>query len=126
MSYTYSTDALVAAHTAFRDLVDAQAGSASVDITDAAGTVLGTITLADPSGSVDGATGQLTFSDDGSSYTASADGMAAWAEIKDGAGTMHLKLPAIQGASALAGFCVINTTSITSGAPLVLEGLVIG
>ncbi len=126
MSYTYSTDALVAAHTAFRDLLDAETGSATVEITDDADTVLGTITLADPSGTVSGTTGQLTFSDDGGTYSASASGEAANASLKDGAGAAHLTLPVVQGEEAVAGYCVLSSTSLTSGDPLVLSGLVIG
>lgn len=126
MSYTYSVDALVAANTAFRDLVDAQTGSASIVLTDDAGTVLGTVTLASPSASVDGATGQLAFSDDGTSHTAIADGTAVWAEIMDGAGVAHLTLPAVQDVTGLSGFCVINTITITNGAPIVLQSLLVG
>lgn len=123
---TYSVAALVAAHTAFRDLVDAGTAGGSIKIRDAADVLLATIPLSDPCGTVNGTTGQLTFSIAGRDDSADATGTAAYAEICDSDGVVYLSLPAQQGTAAVSGRVVLNTLSIVAGGPVEMLSVVVG
>lgn len=127
--YTYSVAALVAAHTAFRDLIDSHATLAgSIRIRDASDVLLGSIPLADPCGTVDGGTGQFAADvdpvprDEG----AEAGGIAAYAEICDGTGVAHLLLPCEAGTELVSGKLVLQTLTVVAGAPIELVGLLVG
>jgi hypothetical protein len=123
---TYSAAALIAAHTSFRDLIDDGTGAGSIKIRDSADVLLAQIPLDLPCGSVNGSTGQLTFSIAGPDTSADNSGVAAYAEFCDGDGGVHLSLPAIQGTSSVSGKIVMNTTNIISGGPVEILGAVIG
>lgn len=110
--YTYSAAALVAAHTSFRDLIDAGAGAGFIRIRDSADVLLAQVPLDDPCGSVNGTTGQLAFSIAGPDTSADASGTAAYGEICDSDGLAHLSLPVQVGTSPVSGFLVLNTLSI--------------
>jgi hypothetical protein len=126
-SATYSAAALTTAHTAFRDLIDSHATLAgSIKIRTAADALLATIPLTDPSGSVNNGTGQLTLTANGRDESADASGTAAYAEVCDGSGAVHLSIPCQAGAEAVSGYCVLNTLSIVIGGPVELVGAVIG
>ena len=122
---TYSAAALIAAHTSFRDLIDS--GSAGfVRIRSSADVLLAQIPLSDPCGSVNGTTGQLTFSIAGPDTSADATGTAAYGEFCDSTGAVHLSLPAQAGTSAVSGKIVINTLSIIATGPVYLISATIG
>lgn len=123
---TYSAAALVAAHTSFRDLIDAGAAAGSVKIRDASDVLLAQIPLNDPSGSVDAGTGQLTLSISGPDTNADATGTAAYAEICDSDGNVLLSMPAQAGTAPVSGFLVLNTLSIVSGTQVELVSGTIG
>lgn len=123
---TYSAAALVAAHTSFRDLIDSGASAGSIKIRDAADVLLATIPLADPCGTVNGTTGQLTITPAGRDESAEASGTAAYAEFCDSDGTVYLALPAQEGAVAVPGKLVLNTLAILSGGPVEVVSAVIG
>ncbi|MDX9896531.1 MAG: hypothetical protein RBS34_13875 [Desulfofustis sp.] len=125
-AYTYSAAALVAAHTAFRDLLDTGAGNATIKIRDASDVLLATITLADPCGSVNGTTGQLTFTVYAREDSAPAGGTAAYGEFCDVAGAVHLSLPAQEGSVAVSGYLVMNTLTVVAAAPVEVSSAVIG
>lgn len=125
-SYTYSAAALVAAHTSFRDLIDSGAGAGSIKVRDAADVLLATIPLSDPCGSVNGTTGQLTFSIAARDESADATGTAAYAEFCDSDGDVHLAMPAQAGTSAVSGKIVLNTLSIVAGGPVEVLSAVVG
>lgn len=114
---TYSVAALVAAHTAFRDLIDGGAGAGTIRIRSAADVLLATVALSDPCGTVNGTTGQLTFSIPGGDNVTTT-GAAAYGEFCSSAGTVHLALPAQEGAAAVSGKLVLNTLSLVAGGPL--------
>lgn len=124
--YTYSAAALVAAHTAFRDLIDSGAGAGFVRIRDSADALLAQVPLSDPCGTVNGTTGQLTFSIAGPDTSADASGTAAYAEFCDSDGDVHLALPAEQGSSPVSGKIVLNTLSIISGGEVTVISATIG
>ncbi len=123
---TYSAAAKIAAHTTFRDLIDAGSGAGFVRIRDAADVLLAQVPLSDPCGTVNGTTGKLDFSFDGRDEDAAAAGTAAYAEFCDSAGTVHLALPAQAGSAAVSGKIVLNTLTILLGQPVEITAASIG
>lgn len=86
MAVVYSSTVKNARLTVVRDAIDAGSSNGTLEIgTTGMGTVLATIPLADPCGSV--STGVLTFSAPVSDTNADASGTAAEARIKDSSGT---------------------------------------
>lgn len=127
--YTYSAAAKVAAHTAFRDLLDSHATvPAFLRLRTAADAVLGSISLAEPCGTVNETTGQLSFDVDPTPRDESADagGTAAYGEFCDGAGNVHLALPCEAGTVPVSGKIVMTTTTVVAGGPLELVGATVG
>lgn len=124
-SATYSAAALVAAHTSFKDLIDAGTAG-SIKIRDSSDVLLAQIPLSDPCGSVNGTTGQLTFSIAGPDSSADASGTAAYGEFCASDGTVHLSLPAQAGSVAVSGKLVLNTLSIVAGGPVAILSAIIG
>lgn len=125
-SATYSAAALIAAHTSFRDLVDSGASAGFIRIRDNADVLLAQVPLDDPCGTVNGATGQLTFSIAGPDSSADASGTAAYGEICDSDGDVHLALPAQAGTVAVSGKLVLNTLSIVATGPVSVLSATIG
>ena len=122
---TYSVAAKVAAHTAFRDLIDAGASAGVLIIYSASDDWLAEIYLTQPCGTVDGATGQLTFSIAGAGE-AVASGIAAYAALCDGDGDPHLTLPVVEGSAPASGVLVLNSTTLVSGAAVSVISAVMG
>ena len=122
---TYSAAALIAAHTSFKDLIDIGAAG-SIKIRDAADVLLAQVPLSDPCGTVNGTTGQLSFSIAGPDTSADASGTAAYGEFCDSAGLVHLALPAQAGTAAVDGKLVLNTLSIIAGGPVGVVTATIG
>lgn len=123
---TYSVAAKVAAHTALRDVIDSGAGAGYIEVRGDALQLLATIPLADPCGTVNGTTGQLTLSIAGSDTSADATGTAAYAEVCDSTGAAHLSLPAQAGTTWVAGKIVLNSLSIVTGTEVSILSAVIG
>lgn len=123
---TYSAAALIAAHTTFRDLIDAGAGAGAIKIRDASDVLLAEIPLDDPCGTVNGTTGQLTLSIAGPDSSANASGTAAYAEVCDSDGVVHLALPAQAGTTPVSGKIVINSLSIVSAGAVEIISATIG
>lgn len=126
VSATYSAAALIAAHTAFRDLVDAGSAAGFIRIRDDADVLLAEIVLGDPCGTVNGTTGQLTLDITGPDASADASGTAAYGEICDSDGVVHLSLPVVEGSSAVSNKLVLNTLTIVGGAPVEILSATIG
>ena len=123
---TYSAAALVAAHTAFKNLIDAGIAGGSIQIRDAADVLLATVPLTDPCGTVNPTTGQLTITMAGRDESADATGTAAYGEFCDSAGLVHLSLPAQAGSAAVSGKIVINSLSIVAGGPVEVLSATVG
>lgn len=84
MAVIYAAALRTTRMTAVRDAIDAGAGAGKLKIgTTAMGTVLATLTLADPSGTVSGDVLTLDFDPDISDTSADATGTAAAATITD-------------------------------------------
>lgn len=122
----FSVAARVAAHTALRDLIDAGSSAGYIAVRGDALQLLATIPLADPCGTVNGTTGQLTLSIAGSDTSADATGTAAYAEVCDSTGAVHLSLPAQAGTTWVAGKIVLNSLSIVTGTEVSILSAVIG
>lgn len=123
---TYSAAALVAAHTAFKNLIDAGGTAGSIKIRSAADVLLAQVPLAYPCGTVNGTTGQLTLAIAGPDTSADAGGTAAYAQFCDSAGLVHLALPAQAGVSAVSGYLVVNTLAVVSGSAFEVLSAVVG
>jgi hypothetical protein len=123
---TYSLAALIAARTAFRDLVDAGAGAGFIRVRNSAGVLLAQVPLVKPCGTVNGTTGVLTFALAGPDAEADATGTAAYAQVCDSTGLVHLALPALAGGSAVSGFFVMNSLSVLQGSPVEVLSAAIG
>ena len=123
---TYSVAALVAAHTAFKDLIDAGVSAGSIKIRNSADVLLAQIPLTDPCGSVNGGTGQLSITPSARDESADASGTAAYGEFCDSAGLVHLALPAQAGSAAVSGKLVINTLTIVAAGPVEVVSATIG
>lgn len=122
---TYSVAAKVAAHTAFRDLIDAGDYAGSIGIYSANDGFLASIPLARPCGAVDGATGQLTFVIDGAGEVGESS-VAVYAALRDGFGNHHLTLPVVEGGTGESGVLVLNSTTLVSGAAVSVISAVMG
>jgi len=123
---TYSVAALVAAHTSFKDLIDAGLSGGSIKIRDSADVLLSQVPLSYPCGTVDGLTGRLTFAVSGPDTAADAGGSAAYGEFCDSDGLVHLSLPAVQGSAAISGKLVLNTLTIIMGEPVSVAVATVG
>lgn len=123
---TYSVAALVAAHTAFRDLLDAGSAGASIKIRDASDVLLAQIPLTVPCGTINPTTGQLTLTPAGRDESADTAGLAAYGELCDSDGLVHLSLPAVAGTAPVAGCVVLNTLTVAGGAPVEILSATIG
>lgn len=123
---TYSVAALVAAHTAFRDLIDSGSAAGFARFRDAADVQLAQVPLSDPCGTINGATGQLTISIAGPDASADADGTCAYVEFCDSDGDVHLALPAQVGTVPVSGKVVMNTLVIAALGPVAMLSATVG
>lgn len=123
---TYSADALVAAHTSFKTLIDSGGAAGSVRVRSAADVLLAEVPLAYPCGTVNGSTGQLVLAMAGPDPSANAAGTAAYVEVCTSAGAVQLSLPAQAGASAVPGKAVLNTLTVLEAGPVVVTSLTVG
>ena len=122
---TYSSAARIAAHTALRDGIDSGAGAGKIEFLTSADALLGSVTLTDPCGTVNGTTGQLTLTAAGVG-SGSATGVAAWGRITNSTGTVYLSMDTQAGTAAVSGKFVLSSTSITSGGAISLVSATIG
>lgn len=125
---TYSLAAKIAAHTAFRDLIDADASPGLFRIRNSADQLLAEVTLAYPCGTVNAGTGQLVFDLDPipRDEAIAVGGTGAYGEFCDGAGVVHLAMPCQAGSAAVSGKVVLNTLTLVAGGPLELVAATVG
>lgn len=116
---SWKPSAIYASNSALLTLLDAAATAAKVTIHNSSDTLLATITLDDPSGTLNGTTGELTLTA-ATNGSVSASGTASYATLRDGDNTAYRSLPCSQGTSPLTGYCVISTLALSSGEPIQL------
>ena len=118
--------------TALMGAWDAAAGACTIEFYDGAQpagpatavgaqVLLGTLTASDPLGVA--ATGVLTFDPITQDNAADASGTAAWARLKDGAGTARADFSVSNGAGA--GEIKLNTATIVMGGPILMTSFVL-
>lgn len=120
---TYSAAAKTAAVNSFVTLLGS---GAKIRIKSAGGTVLAEIALANPIGTVNATTGQLTLSISAQEDSALATGDAATAEIATSANVAHLTMPCVQGTIAESGSCVLSSLTVVAGETVTIQSAVIG
>ena len=123
--YTYSAAALINAQTAFLNLIDAGGTAGSIKLRDESDVLLAEIPLTLPCGTVDGA-GQLSITASGPDSSADAGGLCTYGELCSSAGTVHLSVPAEEGAAPVSGKLVITNTTIVAGSEVSLVSCTIG
>jgi hypothetical protein len=121
---TYSVAAKEAAHLSFRDLIDAGASNGTLKIRDASDVLLVTVPLADPCGTVSAVTGILTIT--AQVATTIATGTAAYGELCDSTGTVHLSIPAVAGTSSVSGKLVLNSLNVLINSEITIVSATIG
>lgn len=118
MAVTYSTAAKTARMQAIVAQIDAGAGPGTLEIgTTGMASVLATLTLADPCGTVSGAVLSFDFDPDISDTSADNTGTAAVAQIKDSNGTVIISGLTV-GTSGTD--VVLDSVSITAGQTVTL------
>jgi len=120
----YEVTAIVAAHQALLDLLDAGAGDAELVILSSTDTALATAALDLSASAVNGTTGQLTLV--ATATTGATSGVAAYGEVRDKGGAAQFSLPAQAGNAAVSGKLVINTLTIIVGQPVSVVSLTVG
>ena len=118
MATAYSLDAWIAGYTALLTEINDGTGSPTVSIFDADDVLLAEATLNDSTSAVSGTTGDLTLEILAQEDSAPATGTASYAQIRKGDATPVIQVPCQAGTTPAAGFCVLNTLSIVSGAPV--------
>lgn len=128
MAFTLESTAKIAVHNAFVTLLDTGAGNAQVDIYDDSATPvkLGEIILADPCGTVNGTTGQLTLNVLTQEDSALASGTISYVEVLDVSDTLQLTVEAIESATAVSGYAAFDDLAVVIGTPISALSLVIG
>jgi len=120
----HAVNTLVPIHTALKNLIDT--GSAGLlKLYTSGDTLLGSITLTDPCGTVHSSTGQLTITQ-ASNGAGVAAGTAAYGTLTDSSGTVYFSADTQSGTAAVAGKIVINTLTVAIGSPLALVSCTIG
>jgi hypothetical protein len=113
MPVTYSTATKQARLEAVIARIDAGAGPGTIEIgTTGMGTVLATLTLADPSGTASGATLTFDFDPDIADTSADNSGTAAAARVKDSDGTVVISGLTVGTSES---DIVLDSTNITAG-----------
>jgi hypothetical protein len=110
----WNPDAIEAAHIALLALLDADTNPAKVTLHTSSDTLLATVVLTDPAGTVNSTTGKLTLTQ-AASVNAVADGTVNYATLRDGAGVAYRSYPCSAGSSPVANTCVITDLSVSTG-----------
>ena len=118
MATAYSLAAWVAGYTGLLGEVTSGAGTPSVKIFDADNELLATATINAATAAVNGATGTLSLPILAQEDSAPANGIASYAQIRNGDNEPTVEVPCQEGLTPVAGFCVLNTLSIAMGAPV--------
>jgi hypothetical protein len=111
---------------AYDELEVAGTSGCTVKIYDSSDTLLSTVPLSNPPGSVNGTTGQITLTPSGPDTSAAATGTAAYGEVHDAGGTWWTRMPCEAGSSPVSGKIVLTSLSIVATATVTLSSITIG
>lgn len=120
MADGYSADAWIAAHTGLLDLIKGGTGSPTLKLYDngTPAVKLAEFVIDEAGSTVNGTTGDITLAIATQEDAALAGGTASYLDICDGDGAVVYRMSCQQGSQAVAGKCVLNSTTIISGAPV--------
>ncbi len=120
MADGYSSAAWVAAHTALLALIEDGASDPTLKLYDDStpAVQLAEFIVDEATSTVNGTTGEITISIATQEDAALAGGTADYLDICDGDGDVVYRLSCQQGASPVAGKCVMNSLTIIAGAPV--------
>lgn len=121
----WSPAAIEAAHVGLLGLIDGGSGNGTITVHAANDTLLATITLSRPAGTVDPADGSLALAQETREDDAPAAGNADYATIRDSSGVALRSLPCQAGLEAVSGVCVLNTVEVELGGRVELVSAVI-
>ena len=121
---TYSVAALTNARQEFIDLLDTGVSASKFKLRDLNDVLLGTVTMTDPAGTIDGC-GVLTLTG-ASAGTGVAVGEAVYGEFTDSNDVVHLQLLTESGTAPVEGKVVINSLDIAVGSQITILSAVIG
>lgn len=122
---TYSLEAKIAANTALRDLIDAQAGNGKLHLMVSDDSIIATFELAKPCGTVNETTGKLFITVTGVAVSQYED-TVTHAALVDSDEYAHLTLPAQEGSAPVAGKVILDSTYLESGGTVEIGSIEIG
>lgn len=123
--YQWLPAALIPAQTALRDRIDLGGLPGRFKVYDADDTLLATLALSLPSGSINAA-GVLALTPGAPEANAPAGGVAAYAALEAGDSTPLLLLPVVEGTAPEPGFLVISTANIIAGGTVSMVSAQVG
>ena len=124
---TYSLEAKIAANTALRDLIDAQAGNGKLHLMNEEDSIMATFELTKPCGTVNATTGKLVITTTTGLAVVEYGGYeATHAALVDSDGYAHLTLPAQEGSEPVAGKVILDLTFLEHGGTVEIGSIEIG
>jgi len=124
-AYQWLPAALIPAQTSLRDRIDQGGLPGAIKVYDVDDTLLATLALSHPCGSLDAA-GALTLTPGAPESSAPAGGAAAYAVMEAGDSTPLLLLPVVEGATPLPGYLVISSANIVAGGTVSMVSAQVG
>ena len=122
----YSIQGLIEINTAFLALLEVNGSSGcTVKLYDSSDTLLSTIALDNPPGTVDGGTGVLTL-DSSTPDSSPTAGAAAYCEVHDAIATWATRMPCVESGVAVSRSLALSTLTIVGGATLSITTMTIG
>jgi hypothetical protein len=123
----YTIDLLLPLRTQMLSIISEGIGAPRFKVYNSADALLATLPLADPAGTVNETTGVITLSPGDPESDAPATGIAAYATLEDGDGTvLNDNIEVVQSNFGITGKLAISTTSIIEGGTVELVSASIG
>ena len=124
---TYSLEAKIAANTALRDLIDAQAGNGKLHLMNEEDYIMATFELTKPCGTVNTTTGKLVITTTTGLAVVEYGGYnATHAALVDSDEYAHLTLPAQEGSEPVAGKVILDLSFLAHGGTVEIGSIEIG
>ena len=120
---TYAVALISALH---QTVIDEFGAGAKFVLLNSGNTVLSTIALDNPIGTVDQLTGKLTIGFDGRDESAAVSGTAVNFQLRKSDDTPLITGPVRSGTTPLSGYLTLNSTVIVAGTPVEVSSLTFG